>query len=172
MSFILSRATEEDVDELLQTMHEGFAEYPVHVALGGPKTPESIAYQRQRWLKGMREDKDTFWQKLCDKETGNIVAAAMWHIHITWTGVQAGEIEPLPDLNSYVKWYADGSEEKKCSVAIIEDFSIRRMRYTNGEPHMRKTDQINGKFITDRNSPWSSLYDSRIQTTWVRITTC
>jgi hypothetical protein len=80
MHFVLSRVTEEDLDEMLEIQFRAFSKVDVHEALFGPNTKHHRDLVKARFLKDMKEDVADCWMKLVDKSTGKIVSAAQWKI--------------------------------------------------------------------------------------------
>jgi hypothetical protein len=124
MHFVLSRVTEEDLDEMLEIQFRAFSKVDVHTALFGPNTKEHRDLVKVRFLKEMKEDVADCWMKLVDKSTGKIVSAAQWKIYPTWA--------PLPEHPPLVAdWHPEGDERKWAEEMITEFIEKRGSRMYN-----------------------------------------
>jgi hypothetical protein len=118
MHFVLSRVTEEDLDEMLEVQFRAFSKVDVHLALFGPNTKEHRDLTKARFLKDMKEDAADCWMKLVDTSNGKIVSAAQWKIYPTWA--------PLPEHPPLVAdWHPEG-EERQWAEEMIQEFLEKR----------------------------------------------
>ena len=124
----MSRATEEDFDELLEVQFRSFKVVPIHEALFGPNTKENRDRVKANFLKSMKEDSADCWMKLVDKSTNRIVSGSLWKIYPSWAPVATH------DAHSD---FLDDKEDREMSEFLTNDFMQRRIKYTYNHAHVR-----------------------------------
>jgi hypothetical protein len=129
MHFVLSRVTEEDLDEMLEVQFRSFSKVDVHEALFGANTKANRDATKARFLKDMKEDAADCWMKLVDKSTGKIVSAAQWKIYPTWA--------PMPEHPPFDATWHEG-EEKVWAEKMVEDFMVKRASRMYNHAHVCK----------------------------------
>jgi hypothetical protein len=117
MHFVLSRVTEEDLEEMIEVQFRSFSKVDVHTALFGSNTKANRDLTKVRFLKDMKEDVADCWMKLVDKNTGKIVSAAQWKIYPTWA--------PMPEHPPLDATWHEG-EEKAWAEEIVKGFLEKR----------------------------------------------
>ncbi|KAF2804581.1 uncharacterized protein BDZ99DRAFT_481054 [Mytilinidion resinicola] len=134
MPLVLSRAPLTDIPEMIGVELKAFraSGYAAHAALFGPcNTPELRKAAEERVLKGRTANPTILQLKITDTDTGKIVAVGVWGIVVNWVDAPQG-----PKHWATAPYYAEGSVERECAEAILEDFVARRERYTHGHAHM------------------------------------
>jgi hypothetical protein len=128
MHFVMSRVTEEDLDEMLEIQFRAFAHVDVHTALFGPNTQHHRDLTKARFLKDMKEDVADCWMKLVDKSTGKIVSCAQWKIYPTWA--------PMPEHPPFKADYFDDADERKWAEEMCADFMEKRAARMYNHAHV------------------------------------
>ncbi|EME80807.1 uncharacterized protein MYCFIDRAFT_122166, partial [Pseudocercospora fijiensis CIRAD86] len=82
-SFVLSRATEADMPEIIAVQYRSF-EKPIIVRelVMGCLSPEDLPKFVDKRIRTMREDPTDIWIKVVDSETNKIVAASNWKLYL------------------------------------------------------------------------------------------
>lgn len=78
--YALSRATENDMDELIDLEYRVFDDETIRDVFMGPDTPAGRASLCQTRIKTMREDPNDCWIKVIDTTTNRITGASNWKI--------------------------------------------------------------------------------------------
>jgi hypothetical protein len=157
MHFVMSRATEEDFDELLEVQFRAFEVVPLHEALFGPNTPENRARVKKEFVQHMKEDASDCWMKLVDKSTGKIVSASRWQIYPSWKDVKT-EDPQAP--------FIENPEEREMAEFLMKDFMDRRIKYTYHHPHVRKSTSlaIRQPCLNSSRHPPIRTYSDQVET--------
>src|SRR5215469_13254745 len=129
MHFEMSRVTEDDFDELLETQYLAFSVIPLHDVLFGPNTPEQRAKVKADFIKTMHSDSSDMWMKLVDKSNGRIVSAALWKIYPSWNKNEQRH-------DGEATWFE--GDDKAVAEFLMKDLMDRRVKYMWNHPHVCK----------------------------------
>jgi hypothetical protein len=146
MHFVLSRVTEEDMDEMLEVQFRAFSKVDIHTALFGPNTQHHRDLVKARFLQEMKEDAADCWMKLVDTSNNKIVSAAQWKIYPSWA--------PLPD-HPFVADFHEDAVDQECAEQMVVEFMEKRVKRMHNHAHVCKP---------------ISLSHSRAAHVWVMLT--
>lgn len=79
-NLILSRATEADIDALLDPLYAAFEGNDIRTMFFGHDTPASRASAKERIAASMRQGGQNVWLKVVEKETGRVVSGSWWMV--------------------------------------------------------------------------------------------
>ncbi|KAL1618355.1 hypothetical protein SLS54_007332 [Diplodia seriata] len=135
----LSRATEGDIDALLDPIYAAFEGNDIRTMFFGHDTPACRASAKTRIAGWMREGNQNVWLKVVEQETGQIIGGSWWMIYPHWT--------PNPALTPAAVAAAvkldflssdPDDDDRAMGETLMRDFMARRARHTFGQPHVRK----------------------------------
>ncbi|KAF7197820.1 hypothetical protein HII31_00909 [Pseudocercospora fuligena] len=91
--FVLTRATAEDMPDILSLMYDCF---PPHIRLlfMGCESREDLPKYQQKCIDRMQSDKADVWIQVRDQANSNVIAAANWKIYINGEPDDLGEETP------------------------------------------------------------------------------
>ena len=91
--FTLARASEADINEIVQLQYNCFEEWIRRIFMG-VHSPEDLPRCAQRFVEHMQNDPNDAWVKVMDKSTGRIVAASNWKVYVN--GKTDGGVKDSP----------------------------------------------------------------------------
>jgi GNAT superfamily N-acetyltransferase len=149
MRLLLSRATPEDFDQMIEVAVQSFKEDPMTPIFFGHGDKRSYAHLKKQWMKGT-EDATCVWYKLEDgdsivdvvmrdesgKPSGTekrtkILAGCNWFIYGTYVPPKEDDASGPPKEVTYL----DDEQERKDAEKILADFTARR-NADSQEPHV------------------------------------
>ncbi len=97
--FVLSRVSISDLPELVFLEFDCFPPFIRSIFLGCDTKDELFKIQRV-YAQNMQDDPHDIWTKVVDRESGKIIAASNWKVHINGTSNGGVGDEPLPWLDA------------------------------------------------------------------------
>lgn len=82
-SLHLSRATEADIDALIDPLFAAFKGNDLRTMFFGHDTPACRASAKQRIAASMAKGGQNVWLKVVDSETGRVVSGSWWMVRIS-----------------------------------------------------------------------------------------
>jgi len=79
-SLILSRASETDIDELLDPLYAAFKGNDLRTMFFGHDMPASRASAKVRIAASMKKGGQNVWLKVIEKETGKVISGSWWMV--------------------------------------------------------------------------------------------
>ena len=79
--FALSRASIDDMDELLNLQYDCFPEFIRNVFMGC-FSKDDLPRIKSEYVRKMKEDRSEVWVKVVDKKNKKIIAASAWNIYL------------------------------------------------------------------------------------------
>ncbi|KAH7046062.1 hypothetical protein B0J12DRAFT_742032 [Macrophomina phaseolina] len=131
-SLQLSRATEADIDSLLDPLYEAFNGNDLRTMFFGHDTPASRASAKERIAGTMKSGAQNVWLKVVDQETGRVVGGSWWMIYPNW--VPNPSLTPAAAAAISID-YLEG-EDRVMGEAMLKDWMTRRAKYMYGHPHI------------------------------------
>ena len=95
--FTLARATEADVDEIVDLQYDCFPDWIRRVFMGCHSRDDLPRY-KEGHVERLRTDPSNVWVKVTDKKSGKVIAASNWKVYVngkTGGGVQETAPEHL-----------------------------------------------------------------------------
>ncbi|KAF4307054.1 Acyl-CoA N-acyltransferase [Botryosphaeria dothidea] len=128
----LSRATEADIDSLLDPLYAAFEGNDLRTMFFGHDTPKSRASAKERISATMKAGGQNVWLRVVEQETGRVVGGSWWMIYPNWVPHPS----LTPDAAAAVSIdYLDG-EDRVMGETMLKDWMTRRARYMYGHPHI------------------------------------
>lgn len=100
--FALERATEADLDEILQVQFDAFPD-PIRQLCMGCKSQADLPKIRNVYAKHMRENPHDVWVKVTDTENGRIASAGNWRVYVNGEGAKSDPEPPLEWLEGEMR---------------------------------------------------------------------
>ncbi|KAL1638872.1 hypothetical protein SLS58_008456 [Diplodia intermedia] len=148
----LSRATEGDIDGLLDPIYAAFEGNDIRTMFFGHDTPACRASAKTRIAEWMREGNQNVWLKVVEQETGQIIGGSWWmqkyantklnliptylpQIYPNWTPNPA--LTPTAAAAAVKLDFLSGPDDDRAmGETLMRDFLARRARHTFGQPHI------------------------------------
>lgn len=124
LPFTLTRATADDLEEIVQLMYDSFSR-TTRQCLMGCLSPSDIPKLVAKYKEIMASDASDIWIKLEDSVTGKIVAGSNWKLHVN------GD----PGYDEIPDWLESDAREK--SIALLEPMNEERAREMKGRAFLR-----------------------------------
>ncbi|KAE9399193.1 hypothetical protein BT96DRAFT_994163 [Gymnopus androsaceus JB14] len=131
-SLILSRASETDIDELLDPLYAAFKGNDLRTMFFGHDTPASRASAKARIAASMKKGGQNVWLKVIEKETGKVISGSWWMIYPNWVPSE-GFTETAAAKVSID--YLEG-DDRYMGEAMLKDWMMRRARYMYSHSHL------------------------------------
>ncbi|KAF7187093.1 hypothetical protein HII31_11570 [Pseudocercospora fuligena] len=126
--FVLTRASPEDLAEIVALMYAAFSNLPqVAELLMGCKSAADFPKLVDLYTKTLEEDPTDLWTKVVDVHTGAIVAASNWKLYL-----RSARSQPRP-LDKPPPWLE--GEEAALSTAMFEPLNDSRIKM-NQDPFL------------------------------------
>ncbi|KAF2213586.1 hypothetical protein CERZMDRAFT_117267 [Cercospora zeae-maydis SCOH1-5] len=91
--FVLSRATADDMAEIVRVQYEAFTAKHVRELFMGCTSPEDLPRLAKKYAENMTTDPSDIWVKVTDLPTGSIVAASNWRLYLGSSSVQPRAVD-------------------------------------------------------------------------------
>ena len=124
--FLLSRATEDDIEEIIDLQYDCFPPHLCVIFMGCYSKADLHKIQK-KYVETMKDDPSDIWIKVVDSASGKIIAASNWKIHLNHEDPNRPAEEPA-------EWL-EGSDLEQ-SQKITSQFNETRAKFMQ-EPFIR-----------------------------------
>lgn len=121
--FVLSRATATDISPITDLMYDSFPDPTLRRIFMGCHSKAELPHLQQNYVRLMTTDPGDVWIKITERESGRIVAASSWKVHING-------IPPGHDLDELPMWLGEGEDLEQARRVQGEWDGARRRNMT------------------------------------------
>lgn len=131
--FVLSRATEHDIAEIVELQYRSFESRLVKELLMGCSSPEDLPKFIAKRIQTTKEDPSDIWIKVIDSTTLKIVAASNWKLYL-------GPATAIPRGSMEVPQWLAGKQAEEAHALLDPMNEARNM--ANTEPFLREQQRL------------------------------
>lgn len=132
MSLVLSHASKEDMDRLMEIQFAAMAQEPYHhVLFPGPNTPTARSQAGARTLADWKNDPSEQVLKVTDSSTDEVISFGKWNVY------EHERSKSEWDQHLEVDWTNDPTLKEGAEKYLREIHGMRH-KYATGQLHLRK----------------------------------